>query len=53
VVRPGNQLDPRVNLSQNAVLGAGALAGPALPAPQFQRNDFWVQALTFGVEFRY
>ncbi len=54
VVRPGNQIDRNVNLSQNAVLdpnGAGVLVGPAQPAPLFNRSDFWAQGVTFGVEF--
>jgi hypothetical protein len=56
VVRPGNQIDRRVNLSQNAVLdpnGAGVLVGPAVPTPLFQRTDFWAQGVSFGLEFRY
>jgi hypothetical protein len=56
VVRPGNQLNHNVNLSQNAVLdpnGLGKLVGPAQPAPLFNRSDFWAQGLNFGLEFRY
>jgi hypothetical protein len=56
VVRPGNQINHSVNLTQNAVLdpaGVGALVGPAQPAPLFQRSDFWAQGVTFGLEFRY
>jgi len=50
VVRPGNQVDHAVNQTQS--LG-GALAGPATPAPLFNRSDFWAQGVTFGLEFRY
>ncbi len=56
VVRPGNQIDHNVNLSQNAVLdpnGAGVLVGPAQPTPLFGHSDFWAQGMTFGVEFSY
>jgi hypothetical protein len=56
VVRPGDQIDHNVNLSQNAVLdpkGVGTLVGPAQPAPLFNRSDFWAQGFNLGVEFRY
>lgn len=49
VVRPGNQIDRVLNLSQSPVLGAGTLAGPARPAPRFDRSDFWAQGFTFGL----
>jgi hypothetical protein len=56
VVRPGNQINHQVNLSQNAVLdpsGAGVLVGPAQPAPLFNRSEFWAQGLNVGLEFRF
>jgi hypothetical protein len=56
VVRPGNQVNHNVNLTQNAVLdpnGTGTLVGPAQPAPLFNRSDFWAQGISFGVEFGY
>ncbi len=56
VVRPGDQINHHVNLSQNAVLdpnGLGKLVGPAQPAPLFNRSDFWAQGISFGLEFRY
>jgi hypothetical protein len=56
VVRPGNQINHSVNLSQNAVLdpnGLGKLVGPAQPAPLFKRSDFWAQGINFGLEFHY
>lgn len=53
VVRPGSQIDRNINLTQSAVLGGGALNGPAFPAQQFNRTDFWAQGATFGFEFRY
>jgi Putative beta barrel porin-7 (BBP7) len=56
VLRPGNQINHNVNLSQNAVLdpnGVGTLVGPAQPAPLLNRSDFWAQGISFGLEFRY
>jgi hypothetical protein len=50
VVRPGSQIDRNLNLSQQ--LG-NPLVGPALPAPQFNRTDFWAQGVTFGLKFRF
>ena len=56
VVRPGDQINHTVNLTQNAVLdpnGTGTLVGPAQPATLFGRSDFWAQGINFGVEVRY
>ncbi len=56
VVRPGNQIDRNVNLTQNGVLdpnGVGALVGPAQPTSLFNRTDFWAQGVSFGLVFRY
>jgi hypothetical protein len=53
VVRPGNQIDHDVNLSQNAVLGTGRLVGPVQPTPLFNRSDFWAQGINVGLEVRY
>jgi hypothetical protein len=53
VVRPGNQIDRNINLTQSPLLGNGALTGPASPAPVLSRTDFWAQGITFGLEFRY
>jgi hypothetical protein len=56
VVRPGNQINHDVNLTQNAVLdpsGVGKLVGPAQPAPLFKRSDFWAQGISVGLEFRH
>ncbi len=50
VVRPGNQLDSTVNLTQ---FGGTPPVGPARPAPLFNQSDFWAQGLTFGLEFRW
>jgi hypothetical protein len=56
VVRPGNEINHIVNLSQNAVLdpnGVGVLVGAAEPAPLFIRSAFWAQGVSLGLEFRY
>jgi Putative beta barrel porin-7 (BBP7) len=56
VVRPGNQINHNVNLSQSAVLdpnGVGTLVGPAQPAPVVNRSDFWAQGISIGLEFQY
>ena len=50
VVRPGSQADRGINPTQSL---ANVLVGPAAPAPQFHRTDFWAQAISFGLEFRY
>ena len=47
VVRPGNQVDHAVNLTQNAVLdpnGAGKLVGPAVPTSLFGQSEFGPRA---------
>jgi hypothetical protein len=41
------------NLTQSAVLGNGALIGPAYPTPLFNRSDFWAQGLNVALEFRF
>jgi hypothetical protein len=54
VVRPGNQVDHNINLSQSVVLNNGVpLGGSVSPAPLFNRTDFWAQGITLGVDFRY
>jgi hypothetical protein len=53
VVRPGNQIDRNLNLSQSPVFGAGALTGPPVPARLFNRSDFWAHGITFGLEARF
>ncbi len=54
VVRPGDQIDRRVNTNQfPSVFRGTTLAQPALPAPLLKTTDFWAQGLTAGMEFRY
>jgi hypothetical protein len=49
VARPGDQVDPVINVSQITP----PAFGPARPAPIFREGDFWAQGLNFGVEFTY
>lgn len=55
VVRPGNQLDRRINPSASTQLGgpSATLEGTAAPAFRFRGTDFWAQGLNVGVTFRY
>ena len=56
VVRPGNQVDHVVNISQtgpDAFGGNGALVGPARPMPLTNRSDFSAQGVSFGMEFKW
>jgi hypothetical protein len=56
VVRPGDQMDHSINLTQNAVLdpnGVGKLVGPAQPSPLFNRTDFWALGMNFGFVFSF
>ncbi len=54
VARPGDQIDPVINRSQQpTAFGPGTLVGAARPMPLFQHTDFWAQGVTFGVEIRY
>jgi hypothetical protein len=54
VVRPGNQIDRVIDVSQipNAGLAVPS-AGGAHPAVLFKSTDFWAQGLSFGMEFRF
>jgi hypothetical protein len=49
VVRPGDQVDRTVNLSQ---LG-GTLTGPARPLPLNKVTDYWAQGIMAGVRFTF
>jgi len=52
VVRPGEQIDPVINLGQVPFHGAPN-TGQARPAVLFNRSDFWAQGANFGLELRY
>jgi hypothetical protein len=49
VVLAGNQIDPRINLTQVS----GPVVGPRLPEFRFNRTDYVVQGLNLGAEYRW
>ncbi len=52
IIRPGNAIDRRINLSQNPLIGGtGILSGPATPSVQFRNTSFWMQGFSVGIEF--
>jgi hypothetical protein len=54
VVRPGNQIDRVIDISQ--VPNTGLIvpsAGLTRPAVLFKSTDFWAQGLSFGMEFKF
>jgi hypothetical protein len=54
VIRPGDQIDPAVNVSQlPTIFGPNTLQGVARPLATFKESDFWAQGANFGIEFRY
>lgn len=53
-IRPGDQLDRRVNPTQIAMLNpGGAFTGPDYPRANIEKSDFWLQGLVVGFEARY
>jgi hypothetical protein len=53
VVRPGNQIDGTINITQSsAAFGVPppGLSGQASPTPRFKTSDFWAQGLNLGAE---
>jgi hypothetical protein len=60
VVRPGNQVDLAVNVTQvpahpafAPVPAFGSLTGPLHPLLPFADSDFWVHGISIGVEVRF
>ena len=65
VMRAGDQIDTRVNTTQNAFAGVnanGAATGtrgtltpgsPATPAVLYRTSEFWAQGVSLGLEYRY
>jgi hypothetical protein len=53
VVRPGDQIDRVVDVTQIPNFSGGAVAptGVARPAVPFKQTDFWAQGLTVGLQF--
>ena len=50
VVRPGDQIDTGVNVSQRF---GGTLVGPARPAFAFDETDFWAHGLSLGAAYNF
>lgn len=53
VLRAGSQIDLRVNPAQVPTDPAFTGARATSPAPQFNRTDFWIQGLSFGVQLTF
>jgi hypothetical protein len=54
VVRPGEQIDPVVNLHQvPSSLNFNPGLGVARPTILFKESDFWAQGVTAGLEFHF
>jgi len=56
VARPGSQIDPAINPSQSPAftgIPSTTLIGAAAPVFPGQSSDFWVHALTVGLELTY
>jgi hypothetical protein len=53
VVRPGDQIDRSLNLTQNPFFGNGTLVGTARPTPLFVRSDFIASGLICGLQLIY
>ncbi len=58
VARPGNQIDPGLNVFRSALVQganppiAAPAIDPARPAFNASQSSFWAQGLTLGLEFR-
>jgi hypothetical protein len=50
VLRPGDQVDPTVNIQPLQAAGQVGLARPLVP---FRQSDFWVQGLSLNLEFSF
>jgi hypothetical protein len=54
VARPGDQLDPNINLNFVPTSNTfGAAGGPNLPALKIRSTDFFAHGASFGLEVRY
>lgn len=53
VVRPGDQIDPRVNSELRPFTGNTTSAFPRVPQVPFKNTDYWAQGLNFGLQYRY
>jgi hypothetical protein len=53
VARPGEQIDPRVDVRQVPTVPGFDGAAHSFPSPVLRNSDFWAQGITAGLEFRY
>ena len=58
VVRPGDQIDPRVNGAYTPTafgpgIGSATNSQPRLPTVLYQQSSYWAQGLTFGLQYRF
>jgi hypothetical protein len=53
VARPGDQIDRSINPTQLVRTPGGSVSTAGPPFFTFQGTDFWMQAITFGLEIRY
>ena len=53
VIRPGNQIDPVVDLSVVPNAPAVPPAGQNHPAPLFRQSDLWLTGLQFGLQWQW
>jgi hypothetical protein len=54
VLRPGSQVDPRINPTQVPTsVQFGSHVGPALPSGSLNQQDFWAYGLNAGLTFVY
>lgn len=51
VVRPGDQIDPRIN--PNLLPPALAAAGPVLPEFRMNEDDYWIHGVNLGLDWRW
>jgi hypothetical protein len=53
VVRPGDQIDPVLNINQIPNFSRSPIAGVASPIVPFKETAFWAEGLTLGLEYNY
>ena len=53
MVKWREQIEPAEPAAAIVVEFAPVPVGPAVPAPQFNRSEFWAQGVNFGVEVRW
>jgi len=53
VARPGEQIDPRVDVRQVPTVPSFDGAAHSFPSPMLTNSGFWAQGITAGLEFRY